>query len=72
MFTFTDNEQIVIEIKKLLLSAKITQRELAAIMQLTPQGLTKLFNKKNFGFEDARKILNALGYDLALSFVPRN
>lgn len=72
MFTFTDNEQIVIEIKKLLLSTKTTQRELAAIMQLTPQGLTKLFNKKNFGFEDARKILNALGYDLALTFVPRN
>lgn len=72
MFTFTDNEQIVIEIKKLLLSTKTTQRELAAIMQLTPQGLTKLFNKKNFGFEDARKILDALGYDLALTFVPRN
>lgn len=72
MFTFTDNEQIVIEIKKLLLSTKTTQRELAAIMQLTPQGLTKLFNKKNFGFEDARKILNALGYDLALTFIPRN
>ena len=70
--TFTDNEQIVIEIKKLLLSTKTTQRELAAIMQLTPQGLTKLFNKKNFGFEDARKILDALGYDLALTFVPRN
>ena len=62
MFTFTDNEQIVIEIKKLLLSTKTTQRELAAIMQLTPQGLTKLFNTKNFGFEDARKIFNALGY----------
>lgn len=70
--TFTDNEQIVIEIKKLLLSTKTTQRELAAIMQLTPQGLTKLFNKKNFGFEDARKILDALGYDLALTFIPRN
>ena len=36
--------------------------------QIKPQGLTKLLNKKNFGFEDAQKILSAMGYDLIIDF----
>ena len=27
-----------------------------------------LLNKKNFGFEDAQKILSAMGYDLIIDF----
>ena len=36
--------------------------------KIKPQGLTKLLNKKNFGFEDAQKILSAMGYDLIIDF----
>ena len=68
---YENNEQIVIEIKKLMLEDKITQREIAEMLNTTPQGLTKLFNKKNFGFEDAKKILNAMGHNLVISF-PKN
>lgn len=65
---YKDNEQILIELKKLMLETKITQREIAEKLNMKPQGLTKLLNKKNFGFEDAQKILSAMGYDLVIDF----
>ena len=65
---YKSNEQILIEIKKLMLDAKITQREIAEKLGIKPQGLTKLLNKKNFSFEDAKKILGAMGYDLIIDF----
>lgn len=65
---YTDNEQIAIEIKKLMLESKITQREIAAKLEMKPQGLTKLLSKKKFGFEDADKLLSAMGYHLIIDF----
>lgn len=67
-FVYESNDQIVIEIKKLLIEKKVSQRQLAEALGITPQGFTKLLNKKNFGFEDAKKILNAMGLDLAIDF----
>lgn len=67
-FVYKDNEQIVIEIKKLMLEKQISQREIAEQLNIKPQGLTKLLNKKNFGFEDAQKVLSAMGYDLIIDF----
>ena len=43
---YENNEQIVIEIKKLMLETKMSQREIADKMNIKPQGLTKLLNKK--------------------------
>lgn len=65
---YKNNEQVIIEIKKLMLEKQISQREIAERLNIKPQGLTKLFNKKNFGFEDAQKILSAIGYDLIIYF----
>ena len=65
---YKDNEQIVIEIKKLMLEKQISLREIAEQLNIKPQGLTKLLNKKNFGFEDAQKVLSAMGYDLVIDF----
>ena len=45
-----------------------SQRCIAEKLNITPQGLTKLLNKKNFGFEDAKKILNVMGYALIIEF----
>ena len=47
-FIYRNNEQLLIELKKLMLETKITQREIAAKLNIKPQGLTKLLNKKNF------------------------
>ena len=65
---YENNEQIVIEIKKLMLETKMSQREIADKMNIKPQELTKLLNKKNFGFEDAEKILSVMGYNLIIDF----
>lgn len=65
---YKDNKQILIEIKKLMLESKTTQREIADKLGIKPQGLTKILNKKNFSFEDAQKILFVMGYDLVIDF----
>ena len=67
-FIYRNNEQLLIELKKLMLETKITQREIATKLNIKPQGLTKLLNKKNFSFEDAQKILAVMGYDLIVDF----
>ena len=59
-FIYENNEQIIVEIKKLMLENKVSQKQIAEVLNITPQGFTKLLNKKNFGFEDAKKILNAM------------
>lgn len=68
MIIYKDNEQIITEIKKLLLETHITQRELSERLGIKPQGLSKLLSKKNFGFNDAKRIVNALGYELKIGF----
>ena len=65
---YKSNEQVLMEIKKVMLETKTTQREIADKLGIKPQGLTKILNKKNFGFEDAQKILSAMGYDLIVDF----
>lgn len=65
---YESNEQVVVEIKKLMLESHISQREIAEKLNIKPQGLTKMLTKKNFGFEDAQKILSAMGYQLVLDF----
>lgn len=70
--TYENHDQILIEIKKLMLENKITQRQIADKLDMKPQGLTKLMNKKNFCFDDAAKILDAIGYDLLIDFKAKN
>ena len=65
---YKDTEQILIEIKKIMLETKTSQREIAYIIVIKPQGITKIMNKKNFSFEDAKKILSTMGYDLVIDF----
>lgn len=66
MFVYQNQEQIIIEIKKIMLEQHTTQREIAEKLNITPQGFTKLLNKKNFSFTDAKKILDILGYKLVI------
>ena len=67
-FTYSDHDQIVIELKKLMLEAGFTQRDIAAALQMKPQGITKLLAKKNFGFDDVQKVLSAMDYEMDISF----
>lgn len=70
-FIFTNNEHLIIELKKLMLDDKISKKEIADKMKIKPQGLTKLLNKKNFGFEDVQKILEAMGYEMEIKFIKK-
>ena len=67
-FTYTNNEQLIIELKKLMLEEKISQREIAQALNMKPQGLTKLLSKKNFSFDDAQRILNVMNHSLEITF----
>ena len=66
MFVYQNQEQLIIEIKKIMLEQRTTQKEIAEKLNITPQGFTKLLNKKNFSFTDAKKILDILGYELVI------
>ena len=50
-----------------MLEKQISQREIAEQLNIKPQGLTKLLNKKNFGFEDAQKFFPQWGMTLLLT-----
>ena len=68
VFIYENNKQVIVEIKKLMLENKVSQKQIAEVLNITPQGFTKLLNKKNFGFENEKKILNAMGYNLIVDF----
>jgi transcriptional regulator with XRE-family HTH domain len=67
---YYNNEQLVTELKKTMLESKTSQKRIADQLGIKPQSLTNLLNKKNFSFEDARKILAIMGYKLAFDFIP--
>ena len=67
---YTTKEQLRIEFKKILLDKKISQREVAQRLNITPQALTKILNKQNFSFDDMEKLLHTVGYDMDIDFVP--
>lgn len=68
MFTYTDNEQLIRELKKLLSEEKVTQRQIADQLGITPQSVHGLLTKKNFGFQDAQKILSLMNHTLEINF----
>ena len=67
---YATKEQLIIEFKKILLDKKISQREVAQRLNITPQALTKILNKQNFSFDDMEKLLHTVGYDMDIDFVP--
>lgn len=65
---FEDNKKLVTELKKLMLDTGVSQRQIADVLEIKPQSLNTLMNKKNFSFIDCQKILGAMGYDLEYTF----
>lgn len=68
MFTYISNEQLIIELKKLMLEEKISQQDIADKLGITRQGVQSIINKKNFTFKDAQKILDLMNYSLEINF----
>lgn len=49
---YNSNEQLVTELKKLLLDTKCSQRDITKQMRISPQALQNLLNKKQLSLAD--------------------
>ena len=67
---YKDNEQLVNELKKVMIDTNTKQVDLANMMDVPKQAITKIFNKKNLTCDDMQKLLSLMGYELQIDFVP--
>lgn len=58
-----DQTQVIKSIKKAMLDDDVKAVDVADALGVKPQGLQKIWGKKNFSFSDAQKVADALGYD---------
>lgn len=65
---YENNGQLLDELRYTIRKSGKTQREIADNLNIKPQGLNKILNKKNFSFEDMQNILSAIGYELYIEF----
>ncbi len=69
---YTNVSKLRDELKKLLIDCGMTQRQIAERLNISPQQLSNLFNKKNFSLDDAKKIADALGATLEINIIMSN
>lgn len=67
---YRDNEQLVNELKKIMIDTNTKQVDLANMMEVPKQAITKIFNKKNLTCDDMKKLLSFMDYELHINFVP--
>ena len=67
---YKDNEQLVNELKKVMIDTNTKQVDLANMMDVPKQAITKIFNKKNLTCDDMQKLLSLMGYELHIDFSP--
>ena len=67
---YNNNEQLVNELKKVMIDTNTKQVDIANMMEVPKQAITKIFNKKNLTCDDMKKILSLMGYELHIDFVP--
>ena len=67
---YRDNDQLVNELKKVMIDTNTKQVDLANMMNVPKQAVTKIFNKKNLTCDDMQKLLALMGYELKFDFVP--
>lgn len=67
---YTDNETLVKEFKKLLIDKGIKQQYIADNLKISKQSLNLKLNKKHVSFDDMMELLNCIGYELQIDFVP--
>lgn len=70
--TYKENTDIVREFKTLLADHGIKQQFTADQLNISKQSLNLLLNKKHITFDDAKKLLNCIDYDLEINFKKRD
>lgn len=69
---YSSNEQLVTELKKLLLDTRHSQRDIAKQLGISPQALQNLLNKKQLSFADLKRVLDCINCDLLVDFSVRS
>ena len=67
---YKNNDQLVNELKKVMIDTNTKQVDIANMMEVPKQAITKIFNKKNLTCDDMKKMLSLMGYELHIDFVP--
>ena len=67
---YKNNDQLVNELKKVMIDTNTKQVDLANMMEVPKQAITKIFNKKNLTCDDMKKLLSLMGYELQIDFIP--
>ena len=67
---YKNNDQLVNKLKKVMIDTNTKQVDLANMMEVPKQAITKIFNKKNLTCDDMQKLLSLMGYELRIDFVP--
>ena len=68
---YNSNEQLVTELKKLLLDTKCIQRDISKQIGISPQALQNLLNKKQLSIADLKRVLDCINCDLLVDFSVR-
>ena len=63
---YNNNDQLVNELKKVMIDTNTKQVELANMMEVPKQEITKIFNKKNLTCDDMQKLLLLMGMSCIL------
>lgn len=69
---YKDNDQLVNELKKVMIDTNTKQVDLANMMEVPKQAITKMFNKKNLTCDDMKKLLSFMNYELHIDFVKKS
>lgn len=68
---YTDNNDLILQYKHLLLDIGVKQTYIAGKMGITKQALTHKMSKKNFSFDDMQQLLDTIGYELHYDFIKK-
>ena len=53
-----------------MIDTNTKQVDIANMLEVPKQAITKIFNKKNLTCDDMQKLLSLMGYELRIDFVP--
>lgn len=65
------NDELKKRIKKLSVETEITITDICKKLNIMPQSYQNIFKKQKLAFSDIANILDCLGYELEINFIPK-
>lgn len=66
---YNNNDDVVKELKKVLIDNGIKQQFVADCIGVSKQGFNLMLNKKHITFDDMKKCLDVIGYKMQIEFI---